>query len=77
MQRNIQIRHVPEAVHRTLRTRAAQAGMTLSDFLLDELTLIAERPTLDDVFARIRSRDPVKPRTSSARAVRAERDGRR
>jgi plasmid stability protein len=77
MQRNIQIRHVPDAIHRTLRTRAAQAGMTLSDFLLAELTVIAERPTLEDVLARIRARPHEVPRTSSARAVRAEREGRR
>ncbi len=77
MQRSIQVRHVPETVHRTLRVRATQAGMTLSDFLLAELTRIAERPTLDDVLARIRARAQERPRTSSARAVRQERDGRR
>ena len=77
MQRNIQIRHVPDSIHRTLRVRAAQAGMTLSDFLLAELKLIAERPPLEDVPARIRAHPLETPRTPSARAVRAERDARR
>ena len=46
MSRMIQLRNVPEALHRTLKARAAMAGMSLSDYLLAEIREIAERPTL-------------------------------
>lgn len=73
----IQIRNVPDTVHRTLKARAAQAGMTLSDYLLAELTRVAQRPTIDEILRRIRDRGPVRLRTGSAAAVRAERASRR
>jgi plasmid stability protein len=56
MASTLQIRNVPEHVHRELRTRAAAAGMSLSDFLLDELTRVAERPPMADVLARADAR---------------------
>ena len=43
----IQIRNVPDMVHRTLKARAAMAGMSLSDFLLTEIRQIAEFVGLD------------------------------
>ncbi len=43
----IQIRNVPDALHRRLKSRAALAGMSLSDYLLGEIRSVAERPTLD------------------------------
>jgi plasmid stability protein len=52
MSRSIQIRNVPDGVHRTLRTRAAAAGVSLSDYLLAEITRVAERPPVADVLAR-------------------------
>lgn len=52
----IQIRDVPDDVHATLRARAAAAGMSLSDYLLDELTEMARRPTVAEVLARARAR---------------------
>jgi hypothetical protein len=45
----IQIRNVPDALHRQLKSRAALAGMSLSDYLLGELRRVAERPTLDEL----------------------------
>jgi plasmid stability protein len=72
----IQIRNVPDALHRQLKSRAALAGMSLSDYLLGELRQVAERPTLDELRARLNSRAPVTPLVSPAEAVRAERDGR-
>jgi hypothetical protein len=71
----IQVRNVPERVHRTLKARAAQAGTTLSEYLVLELTTIADRPTLDDILTRIASRRPAS--IDAAAAVRAERDARR
>jgi hypothetical protein len=72
----IQVRHVPRAVHRTLKARAAMAGMSLSDYLLAELRRIAERPTREELLARIAARTAVQPRRPPAELVRAERDRR-
>jgi len=46
MPKMVQLRNVPEALHRALKSRAAMAGMSLSDYLLSEIREIAERPTL-------------------------------
>ena len=72
----VQIRNVPEELHRTLKARAALAGMSLSDYALAELRRAAERPTRQDVLDRLatRRRDPLVE--SGADAVRAERDSR-
>ena len=59
MSKMIQIRNVPEDVHRALKVRAARAGMTLSDYLLREVTKTAERPTLEEFFKRVGEREPV------------------
>ena len=77
MKKMIQIRNVPDVVHRRLKARAAQEGMTLSDFLLREIIEIAERPSFDELFERIQSHEPVEPKLteSSANALRAEREG--
>jgi antitoxin FitA len=76
MSKMIQVRNVPDAVHRTLKARAAMAGMSLSDFLLTEIRQIAERPTIGELRERLHRREPVVLKTSAARAVRAERDAR-
>lgn len=70
----IQIRNVPDALHRRLKSRAALAGMSLSDYLLGEIRAVAERPTIDELRARLQQRTAVSPSLSPARAVRAERD---
>lgn len=72
----IQIRNVPDALHRRLKARAALAGMSLSDYLLHEVRRAAERPTLDDLRARLARRQAVVSGLSPADAVRAERDNR-
>jgi plasmid stability protein len=69
-----QIRNVPDALHRRLKSRATLAGMPLSDYLLNELRQVAERPTLDELRARMRGRSEVVPSVAPAEAVRAERD---
>jgi len=70
----IQIRNVPEDLHRQLKSRAALAGMSLSDYLLGEIRQVAERPTLDEMRERLRSRAKTALSVSPAEAVRAERD---
>jgi len=76
MPKMIQLRHVPDDLHRTLKARAALAGLPLSDYLLQEIRRVAERPTLSELRLRIAQRAPVVPRVSTARAVRAERERR-
>jgi plasmid stability protein len=70
----VQIRNVPEALHRQLKSRAALAGMSLSDYLLSEIRQAAERPTIDELRARLRSRAETALSVPPAEAVRAERD---
>ncbi len=72
----IQIRNVPDDVHRTLKARAAMAGMSLSDYLLQEVRKIASRPTIEELRERVRSREAVSLKTPVVDMVRAERDGR-
>ena len=76
MPKMIQLRNVPERVHRTLKARAAKAGTTLSQYLIREVTHIAERPTLEEVLERIRRRGAARTKESAAAAVRAERESR-
>jgi plasmid stability protein len=70
----IQVRNVPDALHRTLKARAAMAGMSLSDYLLSEIREIAERPTLAELQQCMQRRQPVNLPESAAPAVRAQRD---
>jgi plasmid stability protein len=72
----IQIRNVPDALHRRLKSRAALAGMSLSDYLLNELREVAERPTLEELRDRLQSRLRITPALAPAEAIRAERDHR-
>jgi len=72
----IQIRNVPDELHRRLKARAALAGMSLSDYLLKEIRCTAERPTLEELRARLERRPAVTPSVTPAQAVRAERDSR-
>ncbi len=76
MSKMIQIRNVPDRLHRELKVRAAREGMTLSDYLLAELRRTLERPTIDELRERLQARAPVRVRESTANAVRAERDRR-
>lgn len=76
MSRMIQVRNVPDGLHRTLKARAATEGMSLSDYLLAELREIAERPTLSELRQRLERRQPVDLPISAGAVVRAERDAR-
>jgi plasmid stability protein len=70
----VQIRNVPDALHRTLKSRAALAGMSLSDYLLAEIRQSAERPTIDELRARLQGRTGVVLPNEPADVIRAERD---
>jgi plasmid stability protein len=74
--KTIQVRNVPDEVHRVLRTRAAAAGVSLSDFALGELERVASRPPVTDVLARARSRSGGADPEAIVAAVRDGRDRR-
>jgi plasmid stability protein len=70
----IQIRNVPDELHRDLKVRAAQTGMTLSDYLLAELRALAVRPTMSEWLTRSESWEPIEVAEAPAAALAAERD---
>ena len=72
----IQIRHVPDSLHRRLRARAAMAGMSLSDYLRLELARAAEQLTAEEVRARLAGMSRASVKETPVDAVRAERDRR-
>lgn len=72
----IQIRNVPDDLHRELKARAARAGMTLSDFLLHELRALSARPTMQEWLDHSAAWEPVETSESPADALAAERDRR-
>jgi plasmid stability protein len=76
MSKMIQLRNVPEGLHRRLKARAALEGMSLSEYLIAEVRRSAERPTMSELRERLARRAPVRPPVSPAEAVRAERDSR-
>jgi len=76
MSKMIQLRHVPDDLHRKLKVRAALEGLSLSDYLLQEVRRVAERPTLIKLRNRLAQRSPIVTRVPPAKAVRAERDRR-
>ncbi len=69
----IQIRNVPDDLHRELKARAAQNGKTLSDYLLGELRTLAARPTMQEWVARAAKLAPVELDETPAEAIAAER----
>jgi plasmid stability protein len=74
--KTLQVRNVPDELHRTLKVRAAQSGQSLSEFVLAELRRVAERPTRAELLDRIRSRPRVRGSVDAAAVVRDERDAR-
>ena len=74
MSKTIQLRNVPDALHRRLKARAALEGMSLSDYLIAELRRSAERPTVSELRERLAGRAAVARVISPSDAVRAERD---
>ncbi|MFZ0704671.1 MAG: hypothetical protein WAM71_03645 [Candidatus Korobacteraceae bacterium] len=76
MSKMIQLRNVPDALHRKLKARAATAGMSLSDYLLAEIKEIAARPTDEELRERLHSREPILAPIDTARLIREERDSR-
>jgi plasmid stability protein len=70
----IQIRNVPTKVHRILKARAALAGKSLSDYLLDDLKRSVEKPTMEEWLANLKKREPVELSVSVVDLLREDRD---
>lgn len=74
--KTIQIRNVPDELHRALKVRAAQEGVSLSDLALTELRKTADRPSRNELLDRISARTIKRSRRSPTAELRAERDSR-
>jgi antitoxin FitA len=72
----IQIRNVPDALHRKLKARAALQGKSLSAYLLETIADSAEKPSVEEWRARLRTREPVDLGDETVEFLRAEREGR-
>ena len=72
---NVQVRDVPDDVHRKLKSRAALAGQSLNAFLLERMSEMARVPTVPELAERIRRREPYSG-PSSADVIREERERR-
>jgi uncharacterized protein (DUF1778 family) len=72
----IQIRNVPDELHRKLKARAALQGKSLSDFLLATIAEVAERPSVEEWRARLRTREPMNLGDETLEILRADREGR-
>lgn len=73
MPRMIQIRHVPDRLHRRLKSRAAAAGMSLTDYLRRQLEIVGDQLTVEELRERLAQLEPIPPGESAAAALRAER----
>ena len=71
----IRLRHVPDDLHRKLKSRAAMEGLSLSDYILREIRQVAEQPTMKEMMERLARLDPVNMKPSPTEMIRALRDG--
>ena len=74
MSKMIQIRNVPDGLHRRLKARAAMAGLSLSDYLLQEVERGVSYPTLEELRARLPRRVDFHPSKSPAEMIREDRE---
>jgi hypothetical protein len=76
MAKMLQVRNVPERVHRALRERAARRGTTLSGFVLAELERLVDEVPLDDWLEEVHRHPPTRLRSRVADVLRRERESR-
>jgi len=74
MSKMVQIRNMPDDVHRRLKSKAAAEGTSLSAYLLRVVTMEANGLTLAEVVERAKLRGPVKPGPSPEEIIRQMRD---
>lgn len=76
MSKMIQLRNVPDALHRRLKAKAAMSGMSLSEYLISEIKEVAERPTLAEMRERLQQRERITGSLDTVRILHEERDAR-
>ena len=76
MAKMIQIRNVPDQLHRTLKARAANAGMSLSDYIKKELEKSAEQLTMKEWLEQVSRHKPIRTDRTAAEIIRELRDSR-
>lgn len=76
MSHAVQVRRVPDNVHSALKRQAAAAGLSMSEYLLGEITRIATRPTISEVLEHAAGRSGGARLEDAVAAIRADRDGR-
>ena len=76
MSKMIQVRNVPDRLHRELVKRAGARGQTLTDYVQDVLEREVSRPPAHEVFERISGRRPVRLGARAADLIREERAAR-
>ena len=76
MSKMIQLRNVPDDLHKVLKSRAALAGKSLSDYLIAEIQRQTEYPTVEELRQRLQARTQVRPTVPPAQMIREERDSR-
>ena len=74
MSKMIQIRNVPDEVHRTLKARSAQAGLSLSELILQELHALVVLPSEQELLDQLNETEPFAMKVTSARIIRKDRD---
>jgi plasmid stability protein len=72
----IQLRNVPDDLHRKLKARAAEAGLSLSDYIVNDVKRLAERPTHEELMRRLSKLRPLRLTETAEQTIRAMRDGR-
>lgn len=72
----IQLRNVPDDLHRKLKARAAEAGLSLSDYILNDVRRLAEQPTSGELRLRLSKLRPLRLTETPEQTIRAMRDGR-
>jgi plasmid stability protein len=72
----IQLRNVPDGLHRKLKARAAEEGLSLSDYILNDVKRLAERPTHEELARRLSKLRPLRLAETPEQTIRAMRDGR-
>jgi plasmid stability protein len=72
----VQIRSVPDELHRRLKARAAIEGLSMSEYVLREIRKALERPTRQEILERLQAQPVRRLRRSTADVIRAERDSR-
>ncbi len=65
MSKMIQVRNVPDEMHRALKMQAAAEGISLSDYIKRELGVVSGLRTFEEIAARVKARGPSKVKTAS------------